>query len=90
MKPMPFIRVQVGGIFNDIDGTTFIKTGKVYFKREADYQEANCVVLIPNKPKDQRGTIRSKEDDVYCEVLDKSEIADLVLNDENETTENDA
>jgi len=88
MKPMPFLRVPLGGIFNDIDGTTFLKTTKVYFKKETDYQEINCIVLIPNKPKDQRGTIRTKEDDVYCEVLDKAEIADLVLNDENEIIEN--
>lgn len=87
---MPFLRVPLGGIFNDIDGTTFLKTGKVYFKKETDYQEANCVILIPNKPKDQRGTVKSKEDDIYCDVLDKSEIADLVLNDDNGSSENDA
>lgn len=82
MKPFPFLRVGVGGIFNDIDGTTFVKTAKALLpNREEGLPpvELNCMILIPNKNKDKRGQLRSKNDDVYCEVLDPSEVAELKL-----------
>jgi len=81
MKPLPFKRVLVGDIFNDIDGTTMIKTGRALLPKieDDDGQELNCMILIPNRVKDKRGQLRSKNDDVYCEVLDPSEVANLRL-----------
>lgn len=82
MKPVPFARVNLGDIFNDIDGTTFIKTGKALTpnKDEAGaFLELNCMILIPNKPKDNRGQLRYKSPDTYCEILDPQDILDSKL-----------
>lgn len=83
MKPMPFLRLNVGDVFNDIDGTTFIKTGKCLTPSKEDrstsYKELNCVILVPNKPMDARGQLRFKNDDVYCEVFDDQEITELKI-----------
>lgn len=82
MKPLPFRRVSVGDIFNDVDGTTLVKTGRALLPEKDDEggrDELNCMILIPNRSKDKRGQLRSKNDDVYCEVLDPSEVANLRL-----------
>lgn len=82
MKPVPFKRVAVGDIFNDVDGTTFVKTGKALLPKvdeDESRDELNCMILIPNRVKDKRGQLRSKNEDVYCEVLDPSEVANLRL-----------
>lgn len=81
MKPLPFARVGIGDIFNDVDGTTFVKTAKAMLPKKEDvtYAELNCMILIANKHRDARGQLRGKNDDVYCEVLDPSEVAELQL-----------
>ncbi len=93
MKPAPFLRLNVGDIFNDIDGTTFIKTGKCFIQCKEDVaapaKELNCVILIPNKPKDSRGQIRFKDDDVYCEVFDDKEISELQIEHPDEVAKSD-
>lgn len=89
MKPFPFKRLSIGDIFNDIDGTTFIRTGtsvpKGAFDQVDERPELNCMILIPNKGKDKRGQLRFKADDVYCELLDATEISNIRL--ENITDE---
>ena len=93
MKPMPFLRLVVGDIFNDIDGTTFIKIGKCYTptkdESSSSYKELNCVILVPNKLKDTRGQIRFKNDDVYCEVFDEEEISELKIEHSDDSPKSD-
>ena len=83
MKAMPFVRLNVGDIFNDIDGTTYIKTARALTPNKEEtntnYKKLNSMILIPNKPSDARGQLRYKDDDVYCEVLDIQEITELHL-----------
>lgn len=78
MKPKPFRDLIVGNIFRDIDGTTYIKSGKSFTTGE-EQKVLNCIILIPNKSKDGRGQLRFKDEDVYCEVLEEIEIIELKL-----------
>jgi hypothetical protein len=78
-KAKPFRDVSSGDLFRDIDGTTFIKVNQKVYLTSDGSEIANCVILIPNKQKDDRGDIRKKEVDTYCEVLDPSEIEEIHL-----------
>jgi hypothetical protein len=81
-KAKPFRDVSTGDLFRDIDGTLFIKTKqKVYLNADGS-DIANCMILIPNKQKDDRGDMRKKENDTYCEVLDITEVGEIHLIDD--------
>ena len=77
MKAKPFRDVDIGEMFRDIDGTHFFKTGKALTPVKTDegssYRELNCMIAIPNKPKDGRGQLRYKPEAEYCEVLEPNE-----------------
>lgn len=89
-KPKPFRDVQVGCLFRDIDGTTFIKTQKIYLTADGS-ELANCVILIPNKQKEERGDMRKKEIDSFCDMLDDTEIGEIHLIEDAKTLDdNDA
>lgn len=88
MKPLPFGRVSVGAIFNDMDGTTYVKTAKSMLANRTEdgpqFINLNCMILVPNTNKDKRGQLRGKDDDIYCEVLEPSEVASLKLETDSE------
>lgn len=78
-KAKPFKDVQSGSLFRDIDGTILVKVGqKVYLNSEGS-EIANCMILVPNKQKENRGDMRRKDYDTYCEILDDTEVGEIHL-----------
>jgi hypothetical protein len=75
MQARPFIKVNNGNIFRDVDGTTYVKTPKSATSSEGIF--TNCVVLITNSKDLSRGDLVKKVKDVYCEVIDAAEIIQL-------------
>ena len=86
-KAKPFKDVQSGDLFRDIDGTVLIKTNQKVYTATDGSDIANCMILIPNKQKDDRGDMRKKEIDTYCEILDTAEIGEIHLIDDKKIME---
>lgn len=88
MRPRPFKDVKTGEAFRDVDGTVFIKTDKAYATNDGS-EIVNCVVLFPNKQKDLRGSLKKKDLDVYCEVLDDPDMEEYQLHERTPMQLND-
>ena len=78
-KAKPFRDVQSGDLFRDIDGTVLIKIKQKVYTTADGSELANCMILIPNKHKDDRGDMKKTENDTYCEVLDEVEVGEIHL-----------
>ena len=81
-KARPFKDVQSGNLFRDVDGTVLIKINQKAYLTSDGSDIANCMILIPNKQKDDRGDMRKKEQDTYCEILDNTEVGEIHLIDD--------
>lgn len=86
-KAKPFRDVQAGNFFWDIDGTLFIKIAQKVYTAADGSEIANCMILIPNRQKDDRGDMRKKEVDTYCEVLDEVEVGEIHLIEDAKTAD---
>lgn len=75
MKSKPFDRVKIGDLYRDIDGNLLMKIPKA----QGSEDTFNSVILIPNKKDLERGSLVAKNREAYCEVLIKSEVADVKL-----------
>jgi len=78
-KAKPFKDVSSGSLFRDIDGTVLIKTRQKVYLTPDSADIVNCMILVPNKQKDDRGDLRRKENDTYCEILDDIEVGEIHL-----------
>ncbi len=80
MKAVPFQKVKIGQVFRDIDGNSLLRIPKVFRDNEGrDFR--NCVILIANKSGLSIGDIMVKTREIYCELLNDTELNEIRLTD---------